>query len=98
MALPAWMFLGARASCPQRAEGTGLAFTVSPGWGAQVSQEAGLMDGLGEDVTAASTSPHAYLDGRVSWGTRIGGLVAPREALRPWAEHDGDVTQRLVYP
>ena len=60
----------------------GVAFTVSPGWGTQVSQEAGLMDGLGEDATAASTSPHAYLDGRVSWGTRIGGLVAPRETLR----------------
>ena len=79
---------GVRAAIGLRAQadGTGLAFTVSPGWGTQVSQEAGLMDGLGEDATAASTSPHAYLDGRVSWGTRIGGLVAPRETLRPWAE------------
>ena len=74
--------LGMRA----REDGTGLAFTVSPGWGMHASQEVGLLDAFGGDAGGEAAAPTAYLDGRVSWGTRINGLVAPRETLRPWAE------------
>ena len=72
--------LGMRA----REDGTGLAFTVSPGWGTHASQEAALLDSIAGDV--AGVAPTAYLDGRVSWGTRAGALLPGARLLRPWAE------------
>ncbi len=69
-----------------KADGTGLAFALSPGWGASGAQqgESGLLGTL--DGDAAEQEPAAHLDGRVSWGIQVPGLIAHREMLRPYAE------------
>ncbi len=76
---------GVRAAVGLRArgDGTGLAFALSPGWGASGAQqgESGLLGTL--DGDAAEQEPAAHLDGRVSWGIQVPGLIAHREMLRP---------------
>ena len=80
---------GVRAALGLRAreDGTGLAFALSPGWGTEAGalHGGGLLGALDGDAGAAARSPAAHLDGRVSWGARIPGLVAGPELLRPWA-------------
>ncbi len=69
-----------------KADGTGLAFALSPGWGASGAQqgESGLLGTL--DGDEAEHTPAAHLDGRISWGIQVPGLIAHREMLRPYAE------------
>ncbi len=80
---------GVRAALGLRAreDGTGLAFALSPGWGTEAGalHGGGLLGVLDGDAGAAARSPAAHLDGRLSWGARIPGLVAGPELLRPWA-------------
>ncbi len=69
-----------------KADGTGLAFALSPGWGASGAEYGdGLLGSLDGDADAEHT-PAAHLDGRISWGIQVPGLIAHREMLRPYAE------------
>ncbi len=92
---------GVRAALGLRsaADGTGLAFTLSPGWGtaglshaAGAAPGAGLLDALPGNMPAAgvtgdaATAPGAHINGLVSWGAGVDGLLRGQEILRPYAE------------
>ncbi len=90
---------GVRAALGMRAreDGTGLAFALSPGWGTQagVLEEARLLDTLDRDAGTAA-APALHLDGRVSWGSRVGGLFGAGDLLRPYAEFSaGEASRHL---
>ena len=71
-----------------RSDGTGLEMSLSPGWGTAAVGEEGLLTAF-EDVGMMSViAPVLRLDGRVSWGERIGGL----HALRPYTEFSFDAS------
>ena len=77
---------GLRASLGLRpqADGTGLAFSLSPGWGSgtDARRDGGLLEAFHHDVSAASVSDGLRLDGRIAWGTRLSG----QRLLRPYVE------------
>ncbi len=90
---------GVRAALGMRAreDGTGLAFALSPGWGTEagVLEEARLLDTLDRDAGAAA-APALHLDGRVSWGARLGGLFGAGDVLRPYGEFSaGEASRHL---
>ncbi len=88
---------GVRAAVGMRAreDGTGLAFALSPGWGTEagVLEETRLLDTLDRDAGAAA-APALHLDGRVSWGARLGGPFGPGDLLRPYAEFSASEAAR----
>ncbi len=67
--------------------GTGLGLTLSPGWGTEAVGGDSLLAAFtdADDISAAE-QPALRLDGRVSWGARLGGW----HVLRPWAEFSLD--------
>ena len=76
-----------------REDGTGLGFTLSPGWHTQA--ESSKQDGLPAalDEGSAGQAAAAHLDGRVSWGMKLPGqglseqgLSGPVERLSTYAE------------
>ncbi len=66
-------------------DGTGLGLTLSPGWGTAAIGGDGLLAAF-TDAGETAAAPALRLDGRVSWGARIGGW----HVLRPYAEFSLD--------
>ena len=71
-------------------DGTGLAFALSPAWGDAVDRA--MSDGILQPVAVSKDRQSAdetldyQLDGSLSWGFPVKGIMSRREILRPYAE------------
>ncbi len=71
-----------------RDDGTGLSFSLAPGWGSDlgVTRENSLLADNEGAGTAAETDPEFHLGGRIAWGTKLPGLGLLSGRLTPHAE------------